>query len=146
MLKLGHRRADQLGVAVARDHGGDLGLRRWAGNRRHHELAVPHGDDEGVVGRQPRQRVRRLIERARGASDQRRSAGERAAGEAIKLRVVSGERAILKGASAPDRLSSRVLREPLAAASYSEYLAKANWDVRAHTVKSAVATAGGLRP
>ena len=29
-----------------------------------------------------------------------------------------------------------VLREPLAAGSYSEYLAKANWDVRAHTVKS----------
>ena len=56
----------------------------------------------------------------------------------LNLRVVPGERAILKGASAPDRLSSKVvLREPLAAGSYSEYLAMANWDVRAHTVKSA---------
>ena len=58
----------------------------------------------------------------------------RAAGEAVqRWLVVSGERAILKGASARNRLSTQaVLREPLAAGSYSEYLAMANWDVRAH--------------
>ncbi|MDP1909854.1 MAG: hypothetical protein Q8K85_16260, partial [Hyphomicrobium sp.] len=54
----------------------------------------------------------------------------------FNLRVVSGERAMLKGASAQIAYRARVLREPLAAGSYSEYLAIANWDVRAHTVKS----------
>src|SRR5688572_7829460 len=43
---------------------------------------------------------------------------------------------ITLGASAPDRLIEQgVVREPLAAGSYSEYLAMANWDVRAHTIK-----------
>ncbi|MEI9902133.1 MAG: hypothetical protein WDN31_20860 [Hyphomicrobium sp.] len=43
---------------------------------------------------------------------------------------------ITLGASAPDRLIEQLLlSEPLAAGSYSEYLAMANWDVRAHTGK-----------
>jgi len=54
---------------------------------------------------------------------------------------------ITLGASAPDRLIEQgVVREPLAAGSYSEYLAIANWDVRAHTVKFARPAAHARNP
>jgi hypothetical protein len=54
---------------------------------------------------------------------------------------------ITLGASAPDRLIEQgVVREPLAAGSYSEYLAMANWDVRAHTIKCDGRPFRGPRP
>jgi hypothetical protein len=58
----GHRRADQLGIAVAGHHRRNLRLRRGPEARRHHELTMPHGNDARVVAGEAHERVLGLVD------------------------------------------------------------------------------------